>query len=158
MDLEVQRCSSARCCCQSSWCCSAEEAESHSGGQEHGQVKNTGHVSSPETSMHWSLFADGRSMAQMDIHALGYKKDLFSHHILQRLGVFTRVTLATAFRQNVNELAQYRAAVPFHMCSQREGRKKKNNRSLCPKREWNGAQAANSAHVAKKSFLNSALA
>lgn len=99
------------------------------------RTHRTWELSWHQRALHWYLFAHRRSMARTDIHTLGYKTDLFSHHALQRLGVFTRVTLATAFRQNVHELPQYRAAVPFHVCSQREGRKKKETTDLDAQRE-----------------------
>lgn len=92
MDQEVQSCLSALCCYQTSWCCSEEEAKSHGGGQEpwerekdkHSREEKTQDMGAspvpthPAIALHCYLLTDGRSVAQMDIYALGYK---ISFHI-----------------------------------------------------------------------------
>lgn len=66
-----------------------------------------------------------------------WAQDLCSHHALQRLGVCTRVTLATApGRTHTNDF-QHRGAMPFHVCSQRKGRKRNRTTHLhIPVTEW----------------------
>jgi len=119
MDQEVQRHPSALCCCQSSWCCSKEEAESHSSRQEPWEKEGDKHScedktqdmgaplapTRPAIALQQYLLADGRSMAQTDIHMLGYK---ISFHIMSSKGWMFAFR---AFGENVHELLQHRDTI-----------------------------------------------